>query len=85
MTEKGDKAYEELYHGGDGRKPMIVRMESVERVVNWQRHIATTVLISLVIALVAIVLDCLMWVKGHKERNVNTVKPPGAAWLSEDK
>jgi len=54
--EKAERVEREMYVGREGRSPMILRMDFVERVVKWQLAVAMAVLISVVIGSITLVI-----------------------------
>ena len=64
MNDNGDIAYDEIYQGRCGRKPMLVRVEGNERnierltgTIRWLAYVATALLISLLITVGGMVFE----------------------------
>ena len=53
----GQLAYEEIVDGRNGRKPLLVRMELVERITSRLVYISTAVLIAVIVGVGGLVFE----------------------------
>ena len=64
---KAVRAHKELYEGREGRQPLIVRIDAVERIARFQVFVASAVLISVIVGAGAMVFRSAMQSQAARE------------------
>lgn len=71
LKDQADRNEKEMYVGREGRQPVIVRLNSCERIVGWMVYVATALLISTMLAVGGLVWSS---VKGQQTPQFVTVE-----------